>query len=424
MGLVCEYGMKVIHNQPWCGPGDNYTTKCVKFQSWFIDNPDMGCLCCDGSSFDSTQHRYFIKNIDSWFLRMILDRNKEKICKYFNYSDVLDVINQVDFDIYTKYFFFSVQGTQLSGRMNTCLSNTIRSACYVKYIIYKSKRKIVEGKNIFFEVTGDDQIIFIIRGLKDLYVCLAYKYVYMNEDKNIAHGLGQICKIFDWYPYITGAEYLSCLVLFSYQYKEFLLIRKPDRFFALIPYTYRNSFKNANKFLKLRADLAYEVGLAYLISNPDIKLYASYAQKLKKLGMESRRHHFSYSLHKKSKVRYNKIIANLKEHLKYKQYEDDTSNYKADFNKIFEDYLCDQYSISHEDLEEYYQKLDKCTSLDDHFECELIDKLQDNISNYTIFNRQFNEVFKYNYLTLPRFVDNKVDLQLCINEHYYTNNYL
>lgn len=395
LGIVCEYGMKVIHNEPWCGPGKNYDEKCLNFQSWINNMNNPGCICCDGSSFDSTQHRLFIKNIDSWFLRMILDHNKEYICELFSYKDVLNVINQSEFTIYTKYFLFNIQGTQLSGRMNTCLSNTIRSACYIQYIIYKSRGKLILYKNIYFEVNGDDQIIFIHHYNKDLYIFLAYKYVYLKEDGPIEHGLGQIAKIFDWYPYITGAEYLSCILLYSSYYNEVLMIRKVTRFFNLSPYTYRNSFKNPIKFDYLKSLLAKEVGYAMSLSCKDIKLFKIYGEKLYELGVENLKK--NYVVHKKTMKRIKKVMDATKLHLKYKQYN--TRELKANFNNIFAEYLFSKYGITSSEIDELCQQIKTFNSLDDHIHSDFIDKLFPNLTPMK-YAQNMNIMFKNQYTSL------------------------
>jgi hypothetical protein len=370
MGLTCEYGMKVLHSQDWCGPGTNFDDKAEKFSRWNSLLGNNGFLCCDGSSFDSTQHQIMIEKIDGYFLELILKYNRDKLMRYFSYRDLKQVIDQTKFDIYTKYFYFTVQGTQLSGRMNTCLCNTLRSACYVKFTAYKAQLKI--GEVMFFEVTGDDQVIMIMVVYKDRYVAAAYKYVYLKSDDAIKHGLGQICKIFDWYPNKTGAEYLSCIILFSEETNEFLFTRKIDRFMCLTPFTIRNTYRNPNKFKILQAKLAKEIGYSLKLSCKDIEIYRVYADKLFTLSLKQLSS-ISINVHKKSALDIKKKIDRVHRLLGYKIYN--TRNLKADFNQINKDYLLSKYNITDEDINDYLNKIKKCKSLDDHINTTLVDKI-------------------------------------------------
>jgi len=385
-GLVCEYGMRIIHKEEWCGAGKNYEQKCNNFKEWAKKLGEIGSfICCDGSAFDSTQHQILIKNIDSYFLRRVYEFNRDKILTYFNSADVLKVIDQSEFTIYAKYFTFKIKGTQLSGRMNTCLSNTLRSYLYIRYIIYKIEKSFLRtlyNVVFFFEVLGDDQIIMTLNKWVEIYKSYAYKYVYWHVDEVKKHGLGQICKMFEVVKGYTGAEYLSCTILYNEVSQEFLMIRKIDRFFQLCPYTYRNTFKNIKKFKYMQYQLALIIGENITINNQSIELYKKYGETLLRITSQI---HMKNPLRHKSQSAYNRKINNLQEHLKYVNHD---RVFKSGMNEIFEEYLYNSFKITKEDINEYYDKLDMCDSLDDDISCNLIDKI------YNVSEKEYNTNYK------------------------------
>lgn len=426
MGMVCEVGMKILHSQPWAGPGENYINKSTKFLSWIDQlDPRSGVLCCDGSSFDSTQHELFIEKIDSYFLKLIFEHCFH-LDKYFNLQDVLKVISQTNFTIYSKYFAFKMLGTQLSGRMNTCLCNTLRSASYIKFIIYKMEKfvhKKLDFTNIYYEVTGDDQIIFINYAYKDLYIEIAYKFVYYKEDINISHGLGQVCKIFDYYSNITGAEYLSCLVLYSVENHKLTLCRKPERFFQLIPFTFRNNFVNIKKFNLWKKILCYEVGYSVMVSCKNIPLYYKIGEHMCKLGIPLASVKFiKNNVHAKTAKKILRDIERIKKEMSYKVFCDKQDSYS--FENEFNDLLFNMYDIDKEDIDELVNKFCKTTSVDDDIQCVFIDKLYNYIlpknflSVYNNINKSGDYVHRimegnnYKYEIIPKTNDIVNDINL------------
>jgi hypothetical protein len=369
MGLVCELGMQCLHSQEWCGPGYSLKEKSEKFSNWSQElGPKMCSLCVDGSSFDSTQHEILLEQIDSYYLRRVIQLNSY-LTDIYNITDVIRVCNQTKFTIYSKKgVLYKINGTQMSGRMNTCLSNTLRSALYIEFIIYKSG---ILRVNIKFEVTGDDQIIFGYESSLLIYMNCAYKYVYSKIDGPISHGLGQICKIMEFNREVTGSEYLSNYVL-RHDDLDICLIRKPERFFQLIPFTFRNNFKNKLKFELCKHSLAFDVALSQLLNFNNIEIFNCFLLKMKDIALDNLN-----KLNQQNKIPWrirasvNKIIENNRYKTRYQHNE----NVHQKFNKVLNELLYNKYTINNNDIEEFKKLISEINDSNGDIRCHFIDKL-------------------------------------------------
>jgi hypothetical protein len=391
LGIPCELGMRVLHAQKWCGPGNTFIERCKKFCQWISNIINCEVICCDGSSFDSTQHKKFIEEIDAYFMNRILDYN-DYLFEYFDEKDLRKYISQSQFFIFSKYgMCYRIQGTQLSGRMNTCLCNTLRSAMYIEFIL--SKMKILDQEELCdFEVNGDDQIIFIAGFLVKKYIEIGYKYVYANKDSNEYHGLGQICKIFDHYPNITGAEYLSCYLIYDKERNKCWLVRKPQRFFQMIPFTFRVGIGNKNYVDYLRFSLGREIIKGAEAELHGIKLYDILLNKYKRL-LDIKiddicRNTF---IHKRT-------VKFLKAKIEKEQNERlvkcrGLQEFDDKFNEIFERFLNDRFNINDSDILEYKICVEEQNNLDGEIVVSLIDKFYPKISTSTKFEEEVEKLF-------------------------------
>lgn len=400
LGIPCELGMRVIHKQKWCGPGNTFVERCKKFAEWI--SKIIGCevICCDGSSFDSTQHKKFIEQIDGYFMNKILDHNTY-LFEYFDEKDLRKYVAQSQFFIFSKYgMCYRIQGTQLSGRMNTCLCNTLRSALYIEYIL--SKMNILDMEELVnFEVNGDDQIIFIAGFLVKKYIKFGYQYVYADKDSNAYHGLGQICKIFDHYPDITGAEYLSCYLIYDKERNKCWLVRKPQRFFQMIPFTFRIGLGNRKYVDYMRFSLGKEIVYGAKAELHGINLYDILLNKYDKL-LRNRiddilRHTF---IHRKTnKYLQAKIEKQRNERLvKCRGLQD----FDDRFNQLFEQFLFDRFKITQDDILEYKICVEEQNDLDGEIIISMIDKFYPKISTSIKFEEEVEKLFsKKTYEYVP-----------------------
>jgi hypothetical protein len=343
LGIPCELAQQVLHEYDWYGSGVSLGDKSKKFSKWVQQIPNCACICADGSAFDSTQHQLFIEQIDGYFLNKILNFNPY-LSQYFDLSDIRKVIRISKHKIYMRYNInFTIAGTQLSGKMNTSLCNSLRSALYVKFILYKGRFRMDDIK---FEVTGDDQIIFLNYCLVNKYIKLARIYVYADDDLKGAHGLGQIAKIFLIFKNITGAEYLSNYILYDDESKEIALIRKPERFFQSIPFTFRNSC-SGNKYLKLKYSLAYQIAESAYMNFQNIDLYKTYLLCMMRYSHQELDKLPRLCWKKNAQIRKTLELNKTKERYKI----NDTIDVK--FNRVFNNFLYEKFSITEEDIKEF-----------------------------------------------------------------------
>jgi hypothetical protein len=392
LGLVTEEAMKVLHEQPWCGPGHDNITRANKFSQWIKElGPNAVVVSADGSAFDSTQHKEFLDAIDSYFLELVL-KNRPNLLNIFDYNMYMTYIKQNTQKIIDSkgMLEYHISGTQMSGRMTTCFGNTLRSACYIHFIQYKM------GKTFPFEVFGDDQINFMNKSLLSEYQSVALKYVYAKSDSNAEHGLGQICKIFDVYNDITGAEYLSCYLLYNRKTHNCMLVRKPERFCQLVPYTISNCFQSPDLYYAYSQRLAQEISLCGYIDTIDIDFYSKYYRKCLDLVASEK----IIQLKKYHAHRYNKRLIKFLELQKYKQKNSKCNpDERQDFNEIFENMLFDKFNINKNDLNEYYTAINNLQSRSDIITCNLVDKFY-TISNSEEFYKVYDKVHT-NELIVP-----------------------
>jgi hypothetical protein len=369
MGFITHTGMKLLHNQEWSGPGRNNEQHINKFQNWIDEIPNCSVLCVDGSAFDSTQHREILECVDAYFLTKIRDHCADYL-QYIGYLDLEKVLRQTVFKVTTKHFQYTIQGTQMSGRMNTCLCNTLRSHLYIEYSLYKAN--LLNHIYIKHEVTGDDQIIFMPKYLVDRYITFARKYVYAREDDDVEYGLGQIAKTFDIYHGISGAEYLSLIILYDEETGKIALIRKPDRFLQMTPFTFRNDKKDIKLFYYLQSLLA--IGDFQNIKNEIVPTFIKkYINKMNQIAKKNII---------KMKKYLNKYQINSCRKIVFRELEDHRySNRSISFiqqdrlDEIFHEYLYEKYQITLSEIEHFYEKIDEIYSVESNPQCEIIDKL-------------------------------------------------
>jgi hypothetical protein len=382
MGFLTHTAMKLLHKQLWSGPGYNTKERILKFNKWVEEIPNCVCLSVDGSAFDSTQHKEILQIVDCYFMKRILQKCS-KYLKYVAERDVRKVITQVDFRVGTKYCVYTIKGTQMSGRMNTCVCNTLRSHLYIQYSKYKAS--MLNHPFIKHEVCGDDQIIFISKHLVDRYITFARKYVYVREDAKIKYGLGQIAKIFGKYDKITGAEYLSMILIYDEQSGKIAMVRKLDRFMQLTPYTFRNDKKKLTQFYYLQNLLAIgDYQNSKEESNiPEImKKYLEKMNKIAKLNIIKMRS----SLSKLEVQRCRKIV--FTEQFAHRFSNISNSTIPEDrLNELYEEYLQSEYDINKSEVEDFLEQLSKVKQISDKPQSSIVDKINHIKSYYQAYSK-------------------------------------
>lgn len=404
MGIVCEIIMEIMHHQEWCGPGSTNDQKCKIFEKWIEEiGPDCGVVCADGSAFDSTQHSKIQEIVDNYAFEKTV-KQLSFLNEFGDIRDFIKICNQQEYTIYSKYFTYTCKGTQMTGRMNTCLGNTMRSWLYVEFIKYKLKQEYpwVNIDNIREMVNGDDQIIFMKKQLFERYEQIAYKFVYAKEDISIKHGLGQIAKIFDKYPEINGAEFLSCILLYDQVHNKCLLVRKLERFLQLTPFTYTNTFTNINKFRYLNSQLMIADAQNILSTGNNLTIYKIYAYKMLEIGTYEANLFYKYICNNKKYQRsLKRKLDKLKEIAGHKSYISSSSqdrnneldNFIFDF-KYYE-FLEKNYGITLDDIDELLNILNKITP-DNYLEkyrCSIVDKLM-KVNNHEQFLKVKEQIDK------------------------------
>jgi hypothetical protein len=391
MGFLTHTAMKLLHEQPWSGPGYNTEDRIRKFNWWIEQIPQCMCLSVDGSAFDSTQHKEILQMVDCYFLSKILG----KCSKYLYYAserDVKKIANQVEFTVGTKYCIYKIKGTQMSGRMNTCVCNTLRSHLYIQYSKYKAN--LLKHPFIKHEVCGDDQIIFISKKLVDRYITFARKYVYVREDAKIKYGLGQIAKIFGKYDKITGAEYLSMILIYDETIGKVAMVRKIDRFMQLTPYTFRNDKRKLIQFFYLQNLLA--VG-DYQNSKEEQNIPHIFKQYLAKMNLIACRNITKMRswLSRDEVKKCRKIVFTEQYVHRHSQLSRSTIPEQR-LNELYEDYLEKEYGINVSEVEDFLEQLTKVQSLEDKPQSSIIDKIN-GIKNYYQAYSKVKSLEKYRH---------------------------
>jgi len=178
----------------------------------------------DGKSFDSTQWKSIIFGLDVNFYLNILSITA-KSCLHVSESIMRVCLQSVDIIGYSPLLGYTTYGTVASGRSNTTLGNTQRSAFYVRYIA--SQARLIEGVDYILRCTGDDILIIIHIDSVQSFVNHS-NYTYGTGDNSLCQ-VAKKLKIVE----IEHATYLSmriCLIN-----GEYFFIKDPAR-------TYANSF--------------------------------------------------------------------------------------------------------------------------------------------------------------------------------------
>jgi hypothetical protein len=401
MGILCNYIDDLLQHEDWYGPGKNFGDRCKIFDKYYdIISFNQVALCADGSAFDSTQHKRLLEIIDTYVFNLIIDNHAE-LNDTIDTSLLKKICGQTSFLIKHKNFIYTVQGTQMSGRMNTCLSNTLRSYCYIEYIKYKMKQKInelgaqfklyhIDLERICEQVHGDDQYILLPSNYVEYYKYIAYKYVYYKEDVSIKHGLGQIAKIFDLYPQITGSQFLSCIILFNPHAKQcrFFMVRLLERYTQLTPFTVNNNKINIWKFRLQNAYIAQQDAIGVLAS-PTLSLFKKYATKQLEIANEEIKFCENHVVFKESVY---KAVDKYKYLLMVKNKWGNLSD-PEDFEETYNMYLEDQFNITHDDINDFNDTIDHITKenwLEMH-KSTLIDKLYKNVK-LTTYQKNRNKL--------------------------------
>jgi len=405
MGMICETAMNVIHRQPWCGPGSNNGEKCKRFKE-FMEKVmyDQGVICADGSAFDSTQHHELQEIVDNYVFKLIID-NQPKLQEIANLNDLKKICFQERYKIFSKYYTYECVGTQMTGRMNTCLGNTLRSWAYVEFIKYKMKQKYfwINIDRIQEMVNGDDQIIFMPRSYFDRYEEIAYQYVYYKEDISVKHGLGQIAKIFDRYPEITGAEFLSMIVLWNPINNHFYMVRKLDRFLQLTPFTYKNKHINIKRFRYLQAQLLI-ADAENIASGRNLEIFRIYGEKMYEIGIaELMKLEKFMKPNEMSKIK--RQVEEYKFLLQFKNYYSMFQN-ADEFEEIYKQYLNQYFNITEDDLTELKETISKINVNNylENYECHIVDKLMKvtKIEEFDKTNKEINKTMVDVQITLNK----------------------
>lgn len=171
-----------------------------------INNLESGAKMAieiDGSSFDSTQWKVILFFLDytlySLFLSIIVTTVHVSL-------PILKVaLGQIDIVGYSFIIGYIVNGTVASGKSNTTLGNTQRSAFYVRYIAINAKLR--EGKHFCFKATGDDILIIILKKYVEAFT-KNLQYTYSTK----AFCMGQVAKDIKICE-IEHASYLSMRIL-------------------------------------------------------------------------------------------------------------------------------------------------------------------------------------------------------------------
>jgi hypothetical protein len=399
MGILCEILMDVLHHEEWSGPGSNNYDKCKIFEKWCEEiGTDVGVICADGSAFDSTQHSAIQEIVDNYCFEKLIN-NCSFLQEIASVEDIKKIVLQQDFTIYSKYFTYKVKGTQMTGRMNTCLGNTLRSWLYVEFIKYNIKRENPKiDINLIKEmVNGDDQIIFMRKKYFQLYQDIAYKYVYAKEDISVKHGLGQIAKIFDLYPEINGAEFLSCILLYDRDQNKFLMVRKIERFLQMTPFTYSNTSTNVHKFRFLNAELLIADAKNILSDQNCLTIYRKYAEKMMLIGQDEVCSQYKYVYNCKNYMKKIKSTLDKYEYVNQfksyiiKKHQQELLDIKT-FDQLYYKFLNEKYGINQCDIDELLNTVDQINTknyLEKDFRCSIIDKLM-NVKNI----QQYDDVTK------------------------------
>jgi hypothetical protein len=228
----------------YCG-GKNWEDMENMINEWHANGFDVS-LQLDGSGFDRTQHQV---------LKEIVDFNIYKIASQSVFHVPVELfekfafaktkrINVVNYSKQGRIDcgFVEIEGTVLSGSMDTTLMNTIRMACYNRFV-NECLCGLEYGVDYACIAKGDDTVA-VYNSLVDLKLVQAqYQRVFFSKNAapekewgNINHGLGQIAKFYHWGP-LEDIDFCSVSVFYVPQYNCYRMTRKLDRFLNLTGWT-------------------------------------------------------------------------------------------------------------------------------------------------------------------------------------------
>jgi len=384
LGPLINHISKILKkNDDGYGSGLNNEERAVKFERWSDELLDFKVVCADGSAFDSTQHKEILEIVDKAIYTQFIDLHPE-IADYCNINDLLSLVNNYDNSVVSDHYSYKVIGTQMTGAMNTSQGNTTRSLMYLRFIYHMMGE---DWQQLHVEAAGDDTIMFLEADKVPQFIETAYKYVYTKSEKvwsvkegdqafqeePVVHGLGQIAKLFEVYDNISGAEYLS-MYLLQNQDSQIKMVRKPERFIQLTPFTLSNNANNLKKFHKTNSELMIADANNILASCYDVNFFRAYADAI-------------YRLHGASTKAKGKML----------EFNDRTDTRSIDVNFEFEELMQRKYGITSSDLDEYYMILSD-VGMYEEVECLIVDKLNGSPTEEK-YNEVSNKLWGSSYVT-------------------------
>jgi len=357
MGYMVQKIYSIQKKDEGFGSGLTHEDRCVKFQKWKNRLSKPVILCCDGSKFDSTQHIDIIKRVDKKKFEHFYNKYQHIMLQYFTEDDIINVLTDFVHEVmavsknkskFDKVIRYTMEGTQITGGMNTSLDNTTRSLMYMRLIA--SQLDMVEGVDYFIEAAGDDTILFMEEEYQNRFINKAYEIVYTPDPLYVGeYGLGQIAKQFDISSEVTGVEYLSCYLLEN-ERGEICMIRKPERLLQLLGWTYNNKFTNPVKRDKLNKEMLMCEAINLGLWNHDILLFNSISRLFKRVSKTVKISDKDLDKHKKPAD-----LRNLK------------------FDHIFVDFLDAKYQINYHMYKDFCKGLDNVNDLYAVYEHEMVD---------------------------------------------------
>jgi transcription antitermination factor NusG len=357
------------------GSGLNFEERCHKFEKWIDILGDYVVVCIDGSAFDSTQWEAIMLALDTELYDQLIELHKNDILQYCDVELLKLIIREYNMVVHCKIAQFFKNGTVPSGKMNTSDGNTRRSSSYVRYGAMKAN--LIYGVDFFCECCGDDIIIFIKRKQASRLIESLEKFVYLKDNIDKSHGLGQIAKKFDIYDSIADAEYLSCYFLVN-SCNKIKMIRKPERFLQLTPWTKSNNQRDIHKSNILNKELSLGDAMELMSWCGDIELYAEYAKMLARFGgiHGIRENDKSYMYSAKIDTRSDSFNDAFIQML-YKKFNIDYGTYKSFLNVIKNIKSDQQYiTIHHEFIDYLFFKNSFSTDINLTEQLEYLNKYQ------------------------------------------------
>jgi len=161
-------------------------------------------ISIDGSSFDSTQFKIILFCIDLYIYTSILMITPLHTL-HFPFMVIFTALSTLDIIGYSSVIGYIVRGTVPSGKSNTTLGNSQRSAFYVRLIAISAQ--LIEGIDFTFRATGDD--IFIIICADKVKVFLEHTNIVYGEQIISMHQIAKKILVTE----LEHAEYLSMKVI-------------------------------------------------------------------------------------------------------------------------------------------------------------------------------------------------------------------